>query len=272
MRSSIQQAFGSNGLVCLKGQDWIEKQRIAGKIAAKTLLILKDLVESRCKENPIELNRIAENYITSQKASCCFAGYKGYPNGCCISINQQLVHGIANDVLLKDGDMISFDLGAEIEGVIADTALTCIYGEPKSEKQIKLIQATEEALNKGIAAIQVGKQLGVIGNAINKCAKGYGFGLIENYGGHGIDTDSNGKGIPHAFPFVANKANPNEGVHMQSGMCLAIEPMLTSGSTKTRIDKDGWTVWCDAEYSSHSEHSVFIHKDRVEIMTDRTIL
>jgi methionyl aminopeptidase len=257
-------SFDNLSFIKLKDFSWLERQRIAGKVAARALLLLEGLVKEKTIKSLLELDKLVYEFICDNKCTPTFLGYKGFPNSCCYSINQQLVHGVATNRKLENGDVISFDLGATYEGAIADTALTCIYGEPKKNEHTKIIQATEEALMKGIAAIQVGKRLGIIGNTIYKSAKGNNFSVINNYGGHGLEYD-----IPHAAPFVANKSQPDEGCRIMSNMTLAIEPMLTTGSTKTWIDKDGWTVWCDAEMSAHQEHTIFIHEDKVEIITDR---
>jgi methionyl aminopeptidase len=211
----------------------------------------------------LELNQFAEDFIISSKGIPTFKNYKGFPSGVCISVNKHLVHGIPTDYKLISGDVVSFDLGVTIEGAIADTAITCIYGEPKSEVHVQLLKATEESLMRGINAIAVGKRLGCIGQAISKCAKQHGFGLITQYGGHGLDWD-----IPHAPPFVSNKSTAEEGIHIQPGLGIAIEPMLVIGSTETKTLADGWTVVTDG-IGAHFEHSVFVHEDRVEIITDR---
>lgn len=256
--------FSENSLVKLKGQDWLDKQRIAGRIAAKTLLKLKGFVEGRTFHSTNTLSQVAEEYIIRSGGTPTFKGYKGFPAAVCISVNKQLVHGIPDDRVLDHGDVISFDLGVTYEGAIADTAITCVFGEPKSEKHIQLVKDTEESLMRGIAAIGVGKRLGSIGHAIHKFAKGKGYGVINQYGGHGLDWN-----IPHSSPFVANKADPNEGMRIQPGLAIAIEPMLTLGSTNTRTLDDGWTVVTD-DIGAHFEHSIYVHEDRVEIITDRT--
>lgn len=274
MRMSHKNDFSVNSLVKLKNQDWLDKQRVAGKIAANTLILLKNLINDKsaafgvASRTLLELNNIAEEYIISQGGIPTFKGYQGggpypFPAGVCISVNKQLVHGVPTDYKLQEGDLVSFDLGVTVGGAIADTAITCIFGQPKSERHVKLLEATNEALMKGIAAIEVGKHLGCIGNAISRSAKGNGFGLINNYGGHGLDWD-----IPHAAPFVANKANIDEGIRIQPGLAIAIEPMLVLGSTSTRVADDGWTIMTD-DLSAHFEHSIFVHEDRVEIITDR---
>lgn len=267
MKISTKNTFAFNSLIKLKNDDWLNKQRVAGKIAGKTLLLLENLVKEKSTKSLLELNNIAEEYIINQGALCTFKNYKGFPNGVCCSVNKQLVHGIATDYKLQDGDVVSFDLGATYEGAIADTAITCIYGSPKSDLHVKLIKTTEEALMKGIQAIEVGKKIGCIGNAIYRHAKSGSFGVITDYGGHGLDWDQ-----PHTTPFIANKAALDEGIRIQPGLSIAIEPMFTSGSTKTWVDNDGWTVWCEAEISTHWEHSVYVHENSVEIITDRSNL
>lgn len=264
MRDGRKNEFASNIFVSFKDQDWLEKQRIAGKITAGALLLLESEVKQGTTKSLLELDKLAETYIRDNGCTPTFFLYKGFPNSVCISANRQLVHGIPTDYHLQDGDVVSFDLGATYQGTIGDSALTCIYGRPKSQQHIKLIQATEEALMKGIEAIQIGKQLGCIGEAIYKSARSNGFSVINNYGGHGLDWN-----VPHAPPFVANKSTANEGIRMMPGLTIAVEPMLTTGSVKTWTDKDGWTVWCEAEMSAHFEHTIYIHENRVEIITDR---
>jgi len=266
MRASSA-VFNSNELIKIKDQEWLNRQRIAGKIAALTLTLLEKQVREKTTHSLIELNKIAEDFIHAAGGIPTFKGYRGFPAGCCISVNRQLVHGIPTDYKLFDGDLISFDLGVTIDGAIADTAITCIYGDPKSPQHLKLVRATEESLMKGIATIKVGERLGVIGNAISRCAKGYGFSVVSSYGGHGLDYDT-----PHASPFVSNKANPDEGVRIRAGMTLAIEPLFVLGpSNRTRVMDDGWTVVCD-DLCSHFEHTVFVHEDRIEVITDRSVL
>ncbi len=262
-----KELFTENSLVRLKDKNWLDKQRVAGRIAAETLSLLENsLIVNSAAPTLIQLNEMAEEYITQKGGTCTFKGYKGFPAGVCISVNKQLVHGIPTDYRLQDGDIVSFDLGVTIDGAIADTAITCIFGEPKNEKHARLVKATEEALMRGIQAIEVGKRLGVIGQAISKCAKGYGYGVINNYGGHGLDWN-----VPHAPPFVENKSDPDKGIRIQPGLAIAIEPMFVLGSTATSTMDDGWTV-VTPDLSAHFEHSVFVHEDHVEIITDRSKL
>lgn len=258
-----KELFSENNFVRLKSKDWLEKQRVAGKVCAETLLLLEQEVKSGTTKSLLELDKLAETYIRDNGCTPTFLLYKGFPNSVCISVNKQLVHGICTDYKLQDGDLVSFDLGATYKGAIADTAITCIFGQPKSEKHVQLLKATEEVLMQGIRAIEVGKRLGCIGQAIAKHTKRLGFGLITQYGGHGISWDT-----PHDAPFVANEATENDGIRIQPGLTIAIEPMLVLGSSKTHVANDGWTVLTDS-LGSHQEHTIFVHTDHVEIITWR---
>jgi methionyl aminopeptidase len=258
----------NNNICVLHDEAWVKRQRIAGKIAGQTLSLLEKLVQEKTIKSLLELDKIAEEFIISNGCQPTFRGYKGFPNSVCISLDNErshaLVHGIPFDYKLQEGDLVSFDLGATYEGAIGDTAITCLYGEPRSAQHPKLIQDTKDALIKGINSIIIGKQLGVIGNAIYKSLH-KSYGVINNYGGHSLNYN-----IPHAFPFVANKSATNEGIRICAGLTLAIEPMaVINGSTKTWTGKDGWTVFTDYT-SAHEEHTVYVHEDgKVEIITAR---
>jgi len=261
-----KELFSDNSFVRLKDKNWLEKQRVAGRIAAETLLLLESFMKGKTFHSMAVLNEVAENYIIKNGGTPTFKGYKGFPAGVCVSINKELVHGIPKDTVLDDGDIVSFDLGVTYQGAIADTAITCIFGTPKSEKHVKLVKSTEEALMKGIEAIKVGRRLGTIGQAISQHAKITGFNVINNYGGHGIDWDT-----PHAAPFVENKSDSGRGIRIQPGLAIAIEPMFVMGSVTTTTLADGWTV-VTPDLGAHFEHSVYVHEDHVEIITDRSKL
>jgi len=271
MRTDSKNPFASNMIVSLKDDKWLNYQRIAGRIASDTLIALEQEVENKTTKSMLELNAYAEEIITKAGGFPTFKGYgkasNPFPAGVCISINKQLVHGVPTDYKLKDGDIVSFDLGVTIEGAIADTAITCIYGGPEATSihNHMVVVKTKHALEEGIKAIQVGKRLGCIGQAIYKVARGPGHTcVVNNYGGHGLDWN-----IPHASPFVANKSTDNEGIRIQPGLSIAIEPMLVCGSDPaTTTGSDGWTVYTK-EIGAHFEHSVFVHEDHVEIITSR---
>ncbi len=256
-------SFAENSLVTLKDQDWFEKQRLAGEAVATCLATSRKLIERKTPNLTLkDIEEECKKIITSFSCTPTFKDYKGFPGAICASVNKQLVHGIPSDYKLKEGDVVKIDLGATFEGVIADAAITAIYGEGKSEHQ-RLIKACREALYKGIDSIAIGKRLGVIGHSISKYARSHGYALVTRYGGHGLDLNK-----PHAPPFVANKAHHSEGIRIQPGLTIAIEPMLVMGFTdKTKVGKDGWTVWAK-DICAHTEHTLFVGEDKVHIMTD----
>ena len=272
MRLTNQQS-ADNQIIVLHDENWLKQQRYAGKVLAKTLLLLERLVQDRTAKSLLELDSIAEEFIRNNGCTPTFKNYHGFPNACCISHGDNaLVHGIPKDVKLIDGDMVRFDLGTTYGDAIADSAITCIFGEPKSSRHVDIINVTKKCLDNAIKAIVPGKRLGVIGRAIYTTARDGGYKVIEQYGGHGIEGVVNGVDVPHAAPFVSNKSTPEEGVRLRAGMSLAIEPLLTIGGTETTVDDDGWTVRTK-ELNAHFEHSIFIHEDgNVEITTDRSSL
>lgn len=263
MKIVSNRSLVSNSLAKLKDETWLEKQRVAGKITAGALMLLEQEVKAGTTKSLLELSQLADEYIQDNDCTATFKNFKGFPAAVCISVNRQLVHGIPTDYKLQEGDVVKFDLGATYKRAIADSALTCIYGQPKDPMHPRLISACYESLMKGIAAIKVGAHLGVIGHAIYKSVKGNGFNVVTDYGGHGLDWDK-----PHAQPFVSNRANQDEGIRIQPGLSIAIEPMVVPHDISSTTAKDGWTI-CTNEIGTHFEHSVFVHEDHVEIMTKR---
>jgi methionyl aminopeptidase len=260
----------SVGLFPLQNQEFLNNQKVAGKIAAQCLNYLQNEIHNLTNKTGLQLSKEVEQIILDNGCTPTFQNYKGFSGVFCISINQELVHGIPKDVSFKSGDLISFDLGVTYKESIADTALTIIYGQAKNPIDQKLIDVTEECLYKAIKSIKIGKRLGSIGNAIFKCAKNYDFKVIVNYGGHGIGLDEKGMGVAHAPPFIANKSDSNEGIIIQEGLVIAIEPLLSLKCNETKIMNDGWTVeMIDGNLGCHFEHSLFVHKDHVEVVTYR---
>ena len=260
----------NNSLIILQNEEFLINQRVAGKVLSSTLSMLETEVNKQANLSLLQLNDLAEEFILDNKCDLTFKGYKGFPYGCCISVNKQLVHGIATDYHLKEGDIVSFDMGATYKKSIADSAITCIFGQPKNTNHTRLIESTYESLIKGIKAIKIGARLGVIGNAIYRHAKNNGFGVITNYGGHGLSVHPvTQEPIAHADPFVHNKSTSNDGIRISAGLTLAIEPMLTIGDTYTYVGADGWTVYTSQDVNAHFEHSIYIHTDCVEILTRR---
>jgi methionyl aminopeptidase len=267
MRVSNQ--FDSNAILILKDQFWLDRQRVAGKVVAEALSFLENLVKEKSTLTLLEMSKAAEELIIKNNCSPTFKGYKGFPEAVCCSVNNQLVHGIPENYQLKEGDVVSFDLGATFEEVIADSALTCIYGEAKDPAHFKLIEDTKFSLESSINKIKIGNRLGIIGETIYKIGKKNNYGVVSSYGGHGICLDSHGHGMPHAFPFVSNKDEAGNGVRFQAGMTIAIEPLFVLGGDNfTYIGEDSWTVY-SRNISCHFEHTIFIHEDKVEIITLR---
>lgn len=257
--------FSEHQLIELHDDVWLEKQRVAGNCVAKCLNMATQLVLQSNNLSKISLSNEINSFICGMKCTPTFLGYKGFPGAACISVNKELVHGIPDDYIFQDGDVISIDLGATYQSAIADAAVSFIKGSPKDKKHVELIDTCKKALDNAISQISIGKRLGCIGAGINHVVKSTTFGLITDYGGHGLSYNT-----PHAQPFVHNKSQSNQGVRIQAGMALAIEPMLTMKDTKTRVLNDGWTVVTN-DIGVHFEKSIFIHEDRVEIITPWSI-
>jgi methionyl aminopeptidase len=250
----------------LASDDWLERLRIAGKCVSEIMTSLENLVSEKTNMSMLEVDKFVGAEIAKRNCESTFFQYKGFPANCCISINKTVVHGIPTDYVLKDGDVVSFDFGATFHGAIADSAMTCIFGQPANKNHITLIDTTKYSLYAGILAIKVGSRLGVIGNAIHKYAMDKGFAVIQEYGGHGISEN-----VVHSSPFVANKASVDEGIRLAPKMTLAIEPMCVPffSSIKTKKSSNGWDIYTE-EISAHFEHTNYIHEDgSVEIITKR---
>lgn len=237
--------------------DWVDKLKIAGACVNETLKTISDIV----KNNNVTTQDLETTFLEiAQKHNCkpTFLGYKGFPGALCISVNNELVHGIPGSYLIKDGDVVKIDVGATFDGAIADSAITVICKDAKNKSHIELASLCRDALVAGIKAIQIGKQVGCIGYSINKKVQSSRFGLVTNYGGHAIQPNT-----PHASPFIANKAQYNEGIRIQPGMTLCIEPMLTlDRDTKTIVKSDGWTVLTKS-VAVHEEATVFVGEDEI---------
>lgn len=257
-------SFENHSLIKLKDARWLAKQRVAGSCVGKVLKTLNQLILDKTPNlSLLDLEAEALRQILDAKCTPTFKGYKGFPGSICLSVNKQLVHGIPSNYILQEGDVVKFDLGATYESVIADAAATAIYGEPKLKKHTELIEVCKGALTHAIQSIQIGKQLGCIGNAIHKYVSAKSnFSLITSYGGHGIDLNT-----PHAPPFVANKAKSNEGPRIQQGLTLAIEPMLAIGDNFTKVEADGWTV-TTRDIGVHFEHTIYVDVDKVHVLTE----
>lgn len=210
-----------------------------------------------------DLNEVVRDTIREFGATSNFYGHHGFPGYICASVNDEIVHGIPGDRRLEDGDIISVDIGAIIDGFHGDSAWTYAVGETSVEAR-RLLHDTEDALYAGIAAAWSGKRIGAIGAAVETVARPLGYGIVEGYGGHGIGR--------HMWeePHIPNLGSADSGPRMRPGMTLAIEPMLNLGDKATRVLNDNWTVvTADGSWSAHFEHTVVITDGEPEILTKR---
>ena len=208
-----------------------------------------------------DLDKKAENFITSQGARPAFKGYMGFPSTLCISIEDAVVHGIPGDIELKEGQIVGIDCGAELNGYYGDHAKTFSVGKISSEKK-KLMKITEESLYKGIEKAVPGNFVGDIGHAVQTHAESNGFSVVRELVGHGIGENL------HEEPQVPNYGAPSQGYKLHAGMCIAIEPMINLGGREIYTAKDGWTILTvDGKASAHFEHTIAILDDGPKILS-----
>jgi methionyl aminopeptidase len=243
----------------LKSEKEIAIMREAGRIVAEVLLVLKNSVQPGMKTK--ELDLIAANELKRLGAKSSFKGYYGYPASICVSINDEIVHGIPGDRIIKNGDIVSIDAGSIYEGFQGDSAITIGVGE-LSPKAKELMQVTEGALAAGIAAAHDGARLGDIGAAVQEYAESRGFSVVREYTGHGIGRQM------HEDPLIPNFGTRGTGIELRKGMTLAIEPMINIGDWHTRQGKDGWVVYtADGSLSAHFEHTIAVTGGEPEVLT-----
>ena len=208
-----------------------------------------------------DLDKKAENFITSKGARPAFKGYMGFPSTLCISIEDAVVHGIPGDIELKEGQIVGIDCGAELNGYYGDHAKTFSVGKISSEKK-KLMEITEESLYKGIEKAVPGNFVGDIGHAVQTHAESNGFSVVRELVGHGIGENL------HEEPQVPNYGAPSQGYKLHAGMCIAIEPMINLGGREIYTAKDGWTILtADGKASAHFEHTIAILDDGPKILS-----
>ncbi|MCS7233633.1 MAG: type I methionyl aminopeptidase [Synergistetes bacterium] len=233
---------------------------VACRIVAETLIRLSEYIKPGV--STLYLDRVAERYILSRGGFPAFKGYKGYPATLCISINKEVVHGIpSHSKILKEGDIVSIDVGVKYKGYYGDGAWTFPVGEINDEAR-KLIEVTKSSLDLAISIAKAGVTTGDIGNAIQSYVESHGFSVVRDYAGHGI-----GKEL-HEFPQLPNFGKPGTGPRLEEGMVLAIEPMVNSGSYEVEVLPDGWTVVTkDGSLSAHFEHTILVRKEDSLILT-----
>ena len=246
-------------MIIIKNNKEIDLMRSAGKIVAETLLLIEEKV--RPGITTAELDSIAEEFITKHGARPSFKGLYGFPASLCISVNEQVVHGIPGGYVLKDGDIVSVDCGANINGFHGDAARTFGVGNITKEAE-KLINVTRESFFNGIEYAKVGNRLTDISHEIQNCVEAAGFSVVRDFVGHGIGR------VVHEDPDIPNYGPPGRGPKLVEGMALAIEPMVNAGNYKVKTLSNDWTVvTSDGSLSAHYENTIVILPDGPEILT-----
>lgn len=237
-------------MILLKSRQELAKMEVANRIVAEVLAGVKERVQPGVETR--ELDELAVEMCRRHQVEPAFKGYRGYPRSICISVNEEIVHGIPGSRRIKAGDLVSLDFGVKYQGYYGDAALTVAVGEVDPRAR-ELLAVTEKSLYAGIEQARVGKHLSDISHAVQTVVEGAGFGVIREFVGHGI-----GRSL-HEDPQIPNFGAPGRGPLLQAGMTLAIEPMTSMGAWQVRILKDGWTaVTQDGSIAAHFEHTVAV--------------
>ena len=245
--------------IIIKSDIEIDAMRKAGRIVAEILQRITERVRPGMKTK--ELDMVAGTELEIRRATSSFKGYHGFPANICVSVNDEIVHGIPGEKVLKEGDIVSLDFGVIYDGFQGDAAVTVPVGEVSPAAR-RLIDATREALEKGIATAKAGATLGDVSAAIQQFAESRNYSVVREYTGHGIGRDM------HEDPQIPNYGIPGTGPVLKKGMTLALEPMLNTGGSSTRIAKDRWTVLtADGSLSAHFEHTIVINDNEPEVLT-----
>jgi methionyl aminopeptidase len=246
-------------VIIIKSEEEIKRVAEACRMVAETLEVLVQSVEEGIATDEIE--KMAEDIILKKGGTPAFKGYRGYPASLCTSVNEQVVHGIPSRRKLKQGDIISMDLGVYHKGYYGDAAVTVPVGNVGDDVK-RLLRVTEESLSRGVEMASVGNRVSDISNAVQTHVESNGFSVVRDFVGHGI-----GKQL-HEEPQIPNYGPPGKGDRLRHGMTLAIEPMVNLGKYDVRVLSDGWTaVTVDGSVSAHYEHTVAILDEGVRVLT-----
>ncbi len=246
-------------MIRIKNEDEISGIRESCILLAETFSELKKIVKAGITSR--ELDDFARNYIESRGGRPAFLGYMNYPASLCVSINDQVIHGIPGKRKLKNGDVVSLDLGIDLDGRFSDAALTIPIGDVDKDR-LQLIKVTEEALYRGIEKAEKGNRVSDISEAVFNHAKKYGYGVVRQYCGHGVGL------APHEDPQIPNYPGGSPNPRLKEGMVIAIEPMINMGTWEIKVLNDQWTViTADGMVSAHFEHTVAITRSGTEILT-----
>jgi methionyl aminopeptidase len=246
-------------MIIIKSSREIEQLKRSNAIVAEVFNRLKGMIAPGITTK--ELDQVAEEYILSKRGRPAFKGYRGFPATLCISINEEVVHGIPSQRRLKEGDIISLDVGVNFLGYFGDAAITFPVGEVDPEAK-RLLEVTEKALTIGIEKAKIGNRLFDISYAIQRWVESHGFSVVRDFVGHGIGKDL------HEEPQIPNFGAPHQGPRLEKGMVFALEPMVNEGTYEVRVLSDGWTVvTADGKRSAHFEHTIAITDDEAEILS-----
>nr|WP_321450470.1 type I methionyl aminopeptidase [uncultured Carboxylicivirga sp.] len=246
-------------MIYLKTDEEIELMRESNLIVARTLAEVAKVIKPGV--STLELDKIAETFIRDNGGTPAFLNYNGFPNSLCMSVNEQVVHGIPNNKPLQEGDVVSVDCGALKNGFYGDSAYTFMVGEVTPEVKA-LLEATKESLYKGIEQAVENNRLGDIGHAVQKYTEERGYSVVREMVGHGIGRDL------HESPEVPNYGRKGNGTKLKAGMVIAIEPMINLGKRQIIQEDDGWTIrTADKRVSAHYEHTVAIRKGEADILS-----
>ncbi|MEN8142684.1 MAG: type I methionyl aminopeptidase [Thermodesulfobacteriota bacterium] len=246
--------------ITLKSPGEIKVMREANQVVAATLAMLAERIEPGI--STLQLDGWAEDFARNKGSVPAFKGYRGFPGSLCVSINEQVVHGIPSDrVILKDGDIISIDFGVKLHGFYGDSAVTLPVGAISARKQ-KLLDVTRESLDRAIDQVRVGKRINDISKAVQQHVEGNGFSVVRQFVGHGIGSQL------HEPPEIPNYVRKERTPRLVAGMALAIEPMVNAGTYEVHVMKDGWTVLtADRAPSAHFEHTVVVTEDEPLVLS-----
>lgn len=246
-------------MIILKSDAEIAIMRRAGRVVAEAMAMVQERLRPGVSTGQID--EWIEQFIVDQGAVPAFKGYQGFPASCCASVNEEVVHGIPGDRVLKDGDILALDIGAFVEGFCGDHAWTFPVGDVSEQAQ-KLLRVAEESLHKAVEQAIVGNRLSDIGHAVQAHVEAEGFSTVKNFVGHGV-----GRAM-HEPPQIPHFGPPGRGPRLQRGMTLAIEPMINAGGDGVRVLEDGWTaVTLDGSLSAHFEHTVAVAEGQAEVLT-----
>lgn len=246
-------------MITLKSERQIDGIRESGKVLGALHRELPGLVKPGITTG--EIDRFIHEYIVTRNGYPSFLGYMNFPASSCISVNEEVIHGIPGDRVLHSGDIVSIDIGVTLNGFISDAAQTVIVGSASPEVE-KLVQVTRESLSAAVKAAEKGRRISDISRAVFRTADAHGYGVVKEYCGHGVGLDL------HEEPQIPNYVGIGPNPRLRPGMVLAIEPMINLGTNKIDHLDDGWTVvTADRKPSAHWEYTIVIHKDRIEVLT-----